>query len=146
MCDGVNNLLVNVPELIPMHMIRRLGSTLGHNKFCQSLNSKASTNQTSNSWEPRVIPAIDTVVLHEPFQLALGHDRVYKVQSTMQTKARVGMAAYGDGDGDGYRCIPIIDDVRLADFKGIANPIILLVSIMILRCSHGMGSRPQCCQ
>eukprot|EP00123_Amoebidium_parasiticum_P015371 comp22933_c0_seq1/m.36331 comp22933_c0_seq1/g.36331 ORF comp22933_c0_seq1/g.36331 comp22933_c0_seq1/m.36331 type:complete len:322 (+) comp22933_c0_seq1:2467-3432(+) len=113
--NGVDDLLVDGPDLIPFHQVVASATALRQNKLLQTLNGQTMAQDTSDSREAWVIPPLDRSILHKPRQLSLAHERVCHVQTA------------------------VVIHNRTADFQGGTQPLILFLSVAVFVCAQGVG-------
>ena len=78
--DGIQNLLIHGPNLVPFHVYRVLGRALVKHEILEGFGSHTSAHDTLYSGEARIIPPINVIVLDEPAELALRKTCAQKVQ------------------------------------------------------------------
>ena len=75
----VQNLLVNSPNFVPLHVDSVSRWTLFQHECFESLSCHTSAHDALNGWESRIVPPIDMVVLNEPLQFTLGKACAQKI-------------------------------------------------------------------
>ena len=105
---GVQHLLVEGPDLIPLHVVDGPAGALRDDELLERLHGEAAPHDAAHCRHARVVPAVHGARVHQPGQLPLGHERVGEVEP------RVGV------------------DVRLADPQRVNEPVELLVAVHVL--------------
>mmetsp|Transcript_3780 Transcript_3780/g.10537 ORF Transcript_3780/g.10537 Transcript_3780/m.10537 type:complete len:363 (-) Transcript_3780:291-1379(-) len=113
--DGVDLLLVDRPDLVPLHEVRGLRHALRHDELKQALDGHAAPQHALHGREPRVVPALHVTVVDEPGQLALGQDGV-------------GELRLGE-----------LHELHLARLRGLQHPSVHLVAVLVLDGAERMG-------
>jgi len=113
--NWIQNLLVEGPNLVPLHVVDGPAGPLGQDELLQGLHSQTSSHDSSDSRHSWIIPPVHSSSVHQPGQLPLGHDRVGQVQSSIGV------------------------DVRFAKTKSLNEPVELFISVHVLGCPQSMG-------
>lgn len=130
-CNGIDNLLVQCPQRIPLVRDNRLRRSLRQHKLTEGLDSETAAAdayttlsireheithraRTPDGGEPRVIPTANQTLVNEPMQLALREQCVDEVET----------AEVPDGDGP--------------DVQRFNKPVVLRVTIAVLVCPQSM--------
>lgn len=110
----VDELLVDCPNLVPVHLNDRSRRALSHNELLERLDRHATPQDAAHRRETRIVPAAHFARVHEPRELAFGQHRVLQVQTR------------------------VLVDVRLAHAERLQKPHVLLVAIVILGCAKSV--------
>lgn len=54
--DRVDDLLVEGPDLVPLHHDHRATATLSNDELLQALDGHSATHHSTNGWEAGVVP------------------------------------------------------------------------------------------
>ena len=76
----INQLLVHGPDLIPLLIGDVLAGSLANDELLESLNLEASSEDTLDRGHARVVPALHSLCVDKPGELALAEAGVDKVQ------------------------------------------------------------------
>mmetsp|Transcript_95178 Transcript_95178/g.269400 ORF Transcript_95178/g.269400 Transcript_95178/m.269400 type:complete len:445 (+) Transcript_95178:1099-2433(+) len=78
--DRVDDLLVDGPDLVPLHQVRGLRHALGHDELLEAFHGHAPPEDTLDRGESRIAPTFDHALLNEHRELSLGEDRVRELR------------------------------------------------------------------
>lgn len=110
----VDELFVDGPDLVPLHVNGALAEALRQDELAQTLHGHTAAQYTLHGRESRVIPSLHVTLVHEPGELSLRQHGLDEVQA-----------------GE-------LHQVHLAQSHGLLQPLELLVAVLVLRGSHGV--------
>ena len=112
---GVDDLLVDRPDLVHLHQVDRLRRALRGAELAHRLDGHAAAHHAAQRREARVVPAVDDLVVDEPLQLALREQHVREVQAR-----------------------EVLDD-DLAHAGGLQHPVVERVAVVVLCRAQRVG-------
>jgi len=79
--DGIDHLLVERPDLVPLHVDHRPRGALSDDELLQALHGHAPPEDAADRREAWIVPTIHQTLLHEPRQFALRQHSVVHVEA-----------------------------------------------------------------
>lgn len=113
--NGVNLLLVGVPECGPVHGDNVAARALANDEVAESGNSHTTATNTTDGGHARIIPAPDVAVVDKLGELALRQECLDEVET-----------------GE-------VPHVNLAEAKGVEEPLVLGVTVGVLGRAESVG-------
>ncbi len=68
--DGVDDLNVQSPYLVPFHEVRALAEPLPVHEISQSGNGKSTSHDAADGGKAWIVPAVYQTLIHKPLKLA----------------------------------------------------------------------------
>lgn len=112
--DGVNDFLVDGPDLVPLMKVVILGGALLQHEFLQCLDSHSLAHDALHGGETGIIPSLDVLLVDEPVQLTLGED------------------------GRRHTQLREIINFDWAQFQNFLNPIVERIPVTVLNGTEGV--------
>jgi len=113
--DGVDNFLVQSPDLVPLHEHDRPAAALRDDELLESLHGETSPENSPHGGKTWIVPTVNNSFIHQPGQLTFRHHRICEIES---------------GVGP---------DVRLTNAECVNEPVELVVPVHVLRGPEGVG-------
>mmetsp|Transcript_104984 Transcript_104984/g.321647 ORF Transcript_104984/g.321647 Transcript_104984/m.321647 type:complete len:517 (-) Transcript_104984:746-2296(-) len=110
--DWVNLLLVDSPNLVPLHQDCGLRHAERQSELKQGVHRHAAAKDALDRGEAGVVPALDVTFVHEPCELPLGQNRVRHL--------RLGK----------------LNELHVARPRGLQDPLVHGVPVRVLDCSQ----------